>query len=208
MDKTDRILKSLQPRAEIKTPIATDMFIPNLSGDGSHLQKVNADNGVPIGSIQMYGGSTAPTGWFLCNGTWKSKIVYATLYAVIGDTFNNGIWSDSTFKVPDFGGIFPRGAGTQSGDNLKNANGTAFAGVLGTYQNDKMQGHYHSPLSPATNFADVHTAAVGTNYGNVATYSYSTATTGSPTTDTTNGTPRKGAETNPANLGVNFIIKY
>ncbi len=29
-----------------------------------------------------------------------------------------------------------------------------------------------------------------------------------PTTDTSNGTPRTGTETNPANLGLTYIIKY
>jgi hypothetical protein len=33
MSKTDNILKSLRARPEIKVPVATDMFIPNLSGD-------------------------------------------------------------------------------------------------------------------------------------------------------------------------------
>lgn len=35
MDKTAKILKSLAPRAEIKTPIATEIFLPNHSGDHS-----------------------------------------------------------------------------------------------------------------------------------------------------------------------------
>jgi len=35
MDKAEKILKSLQSIPQIQTPIATDMFIPNLSGDHS-----------------------------------------------------------------------------------------------------------------------------------------------------------------------------
>jgi len=109
----------------------------------------------------------------------------------------------TTFNVPDFAGVFPRGAGTST--KLTNANSTAFAGTLGTYQNDKMQGHYHS--------IERTTGGSGYFYNQnlVGGASYSTALTfyrvRAPITDGTNGTPRTGAETNPANLSINFMIK-
>jgi len=42
MDRTDKLLKTLKPRAVELSSIATDMFVPNLSGDitVSHIQEV------------------------------------------------------------------------------------------------------------------------------------------------------------------------
>jgi hypothetical protein len=42
MSKTDNLLKSMKPRPEIKTPIATDMFIPNHSGIKEDINAKNA----------------------------------------------------------------------------------------------------------------------------------------------------------------------
>jgi microcystin-dependent protein len=39
---------------------------------------------VPVGTIAMYGGSTAPTGWLLCDGT--STTGYSTLAGIVGAT--------------------------------------------------------------------------------------------------------------------------
>lgn len=154
---------------------------------------------VPVGSVQMYGGSTAPTGWLLCDGSSLLRAgTYANLYAVISTTFGS---ADAThFNIPDMRGIFPRGAGTSG--KLSNANGVAFSGTLGTYQNDKLQGHYHETDNPMLVQKVTIAVAAGT-YQNMGL-----GVVGDLKTDGTNGTPRKGAETNPANLGVNFIIKY
>ena len=159
---------------------------------------------VPVGTIVMYGAATAPADWLLCDGASLLRAgTYADLFAVIGTTF--GAADGTHFNVPDFRGIFPRGAGTSA--KLTNANGVAFAGVLGTYQNDKMQGHYHNfyysggargTVGP-DNLCDV---------VNVGTGSTTNTRVKEALTDATNGTPRTGTETNPANLSVNFIIKY
>lgn len=39
---------------------------------------------VPVGTIAMYGGASAPTGWLLCNGT--STTGYPTLAGIVGST--------------------------------------------------------------------------------------------------------------------------
>lgn len=166
---------------------------------------------VPAGVIQMYGGSTAPGGWFICDGSAVSRTTYAKLYAAIGTTYGTGDGS-TTFNLPDFRGVFPRGAGTSG--KLTNANGVAFSGTLGTYQNDKMQGHWHDIQGAngtdhllTSSYATGETAN-GNAGGFAAAQNANRVETTSPVTDETNGTPRTGAETNPANLAVNFIIKY
>ncbi len=154
----------------------------------------------PVGSIITYGAASAPTGWILCDGASLLRAgTYAALFAVIGTTF--GSVDGTHFTVPDMRGIFPRGAGTHG--TLTNANSVAFAGTLGTYQNDKMQGHYHQLVGYSND------AVRGAGTYSLFNQNNDTGDhVRSPVTDGTNGTPRTGAETNPANLGLTFIIKY
>ena len=70
----------------------------------------------PIGTINAYGGATAPDGWMLCQGQAISRTDYADLFAVIGTSFGSGDGS-TTFNVPDLRGEFLRGAGTNSHTN-------------------------------------------------------------------------------------------
>lgn len=55
----------------------------------------------PVGEIKMYGGSSAPSGWALCDGTAVSRTTYADLFAVIGTAFGAGDGT-TTFNLPDF----------------------------------------------------------------------------------------------------------
>lgn len=63
---------------------------------------------VPTGSIIAYGGSAAPSEWFLCDGTAKSRTTEAALFAVYGTTFGAGDGS-TTFNLPDLRQRFPLG---------------------------------------------------------------------------------------------------
>lgn len=60
--------------------------------------KQYVDNAVPIGAIIAYGGSVAPTGWHICNGTAHGS---SALQAVIGSA-----------NTPDLSGRFIVGTGT------------------------------------------------------------------------------------------------
>ena len=64
-----------------------------------------------VGSIQMYGGATAPTGWLLCDGSAVSRTTYAKLFEVLGTAYGEGDGS-TTFNVPNFSGRFPIGSAT------------------------------------------------------------------------------------------------
>ena len=59
--------------------------------------------GIPAGTIFPYGGSTAPPGWLLCDGTAVSRTTYARLYGAIGTAYGTGDGS-TTFNVPDMRG--------------------------------------------------------------------------------------------------------
>jgi hypothetical protein len=53
----------------------------------------------PTGTITLYGGTSAPTGWLRCDGSTTSlRSAYPALYAVIGTTY--GTATDTTFKLP------------------------------------------------------------------------------------------------------------
>jgi len=158
----------------------------------------------PAGLIQAYAGSTTPTGYFLCDGAAYSRATYSALFSAIGTTWGAGNGS-TTFNVPDFRGIFLRGVGNHG--TLTKAGGSAFAGgTLGTYANDKLQGHWHSYRDTGGSGAN---AGIASN--NAISGTLQTASSGAinnPISDGTNGTPRTGDETAPASAAVNFIIKY
>lgn len=60
------------------------------------------------GMITMFGGVTAPTGYFICNGMQVSRTTYSALYAILGDSYGSGDGS-TTFNIPDLRGQFTRG---------------------------------------------------------------------------------------------------
>ena len=62
----------------------------------------------PAGIIMPFAGTVAPEHYLFCDGSAVSRTTYATLYAVIGDTFGAGDGS-STFNLPDLGGRVPLG---------------------------------------------------------------------------------------------------
>ena len=151
---------------------------------------------VPAGTVVMYGGATAPAGWLLCDGTAVSRTTYATLFNVLSTTYGTGDGS-STFNVPDARGVFVRGAGSQTISSI------TYTGTRGTTEGDQLQGHYHSIQAANSGgtgaAADTFPYATGTN---------ATGYTRSPSTDGSNGTPRTGSETRPANISLSYIIKF
>ena len=67
----------------------------------------------PVGMIVGFAGSTAPTGWLLCQGQAVSRTTYAKLFSVIGTTFGSGDGS-TTFNLPDARGRVLVGVGESS----------------------------------------------------------------------------------------------
>ena len=62
----------------------------------------------PSGSIIGFGGSSAPTGWLLCDGSAVSRSTYSDLFSAIGTTYGTGNGS-TTFNVPNLKGRMPVG---------------------------------------------------------------------------------------------------
>ncbi len=57
------------------------------------------------GEIRMFGGSVAPTGWQLCDGSLLSAVNYPDLFMLIGNTYGGD--GQTNFAVPDFRGRAP-----------------------------------------------------------------------------------------------------
>ncbi|TFI51012.1 tail fiber protein [Mastigocladus laminosus UU774] len=64
---------------------------------------------MPSGSMVDFAGTTAPSGWLLCNGNSYSTTQYPDLFAVIGYTYGN---DNGNFRVPDTRTRVTRGLGT------------------------------------------------------------------------------------------------
>ena len=87
----------------------------------------------PPGTVQAYAGSTAPSGWLLCDGSAVSRATYANLFAAISTIWGAGDGS-TTFNLPDGRGAVLRGTGTGS------VNGRDKVGpAVGAKQEDQMQ---------------------------------------------------------------------
>lgn len=64
-----------------------------------------------IGSIAMFAGTVAPSGWLLCDGSAVSRSTYPGLFKKIGTTYGQGDGS-TTFNLPDLSGRVLIGAST------------------------------------------------------------------------------------------------
>lgn len=81
------------------------MSVNKVNSDGS-LSRVAGGTlyaDLAVGSIVPFGGSTAPSGFLLCNGQAVSRTSYKELFASIGVAFGSGDGS-TTFNVPDMRG--------------------------------------------------------------------------------------------------------
>lgn len=168
----------------------------------------------PAGTILPYAGTTAPSGYLLCNGSAVSRTTYATLYGVIGSTFGSGDGS-TTFNLPDLRGRFLRGLDSSAGNDPDAGSRTAMTtggntgDNVGSVQGDAFQGfglqgqRYTTTLSDANRLS---TASVSPG-NTLATVVSSTITSSALVNDGTYGTPRISHETRPKNVNVNYIIK-
>ncbi len=149
----------------------------------------------PPGSIIMFGGAAAPTGYLLCDGTSYLQSSHPDLFSAIGTAY--GSVDGTHFNVPDFRGIFPRGVDGGAGNDpdagsrtASNAGGNT-ADNVGSFQSGVFGAHSHD--------AAINGGAGGTlviNSTSISTPSFAVITN-------TVG----GSETRPINLYVNFIIK-
>lgn len=152
----------------------------------------------PVGSIQAYGGTTAPLGWLLCQGQAVSRTTYAELFAVIGTAFGTGDGS-TTFNLPDLRESVPKGTGLTSNSNyhLNNNGGLN----VGEFIDDRLQGHRHSIPNGFDGSSEGSAERGDGRHGN------SIHSTLPEQYSADYGTPRIGSTTEVKAVGVNYIIK-
>ena len=158
---------------------------------------------MPVGAVLPYAGSTPPDGWLLCNGDAKSRIEFADLFEVLGETFGEGDGS-TTFNLPNLQGVSPTGVGTSAPMPLTGNIKTGPA--LGEVREDQMQGHWHS-IQNSNGSGD---AAGGSTRNTIHNPNGGPQTNQvrQPVTDNANGLPRVGPYTHGPEIGLNFVIKY
>lgn len=119
----------------------------------------------------------------------------------------HGIANSTTFKIPDARGLVMVGAGAHG--TMTRASGTAYnGGLAGATRNDQMQGHQHYFDEDRTLNKRIGVTGGGAN----AVFADSAVGTGTmktttPIADSTNGTPRTGDETRPAEIAALVCIK-
>ena len=176
---------------------------------------------IPLGTVMSFAGpcDIDPPGWLLCDGRYlliDENNKYFRLYQTIGKRWGtNDI--ETVFRIPDMRGRFIRGADPiglndpDFGDRRKlNDDGTLSNNlaeeVLGSYQDDAFQGHWHNWTSGmGGNYTGQlyssydHDHNPGKSYNNLVR---------DPVSDGNNETPRTSRETRSKNAAMNFIIKY
>jgi microcystin-dependent protein len=117
--------------------------------------------GVASGVISQFAGSTAPTGYLLCEGQSVSTTTYADLFAVIGYTYGG---SGSSFAIPNLKGRIPVGRdSTQTEFDVLGESGGAKTVPLAVAN---IPGHTHSGTTGTVSSDHSHTitiAAVGSH---------------------------------------------
>ena len=120
--------------------------------DGTEWVSANITQ-VPIGTIAPYGGSSAPTGWLLCDGLAVSRTTYSDLYAAIGNAWGYGD-NSTTFNLPDLRGRFLRGVDAGTGRDpdaatrlISNTGGNT-GDAVGTIESQALLAHNHAITDP------------------------------------------------------------
>lgn len=87
-----------QATSDSSTKLATTAFVNNA---------MSSFAAIPSGVILPFGGSSAPTGFLMCDGSAVSRTTYADLFDVIGTTYGSGDGS-TTFNLPNLSsGVLP-----------------------------------------------------------------------------------------------------
>tara|TARA_R110000851_G_scaffold169312_4_gene315474 strand:+ start:1950 stop:2768 length:819 start_codon:yes stop_codon:yes gene_type:complete len=159
----------------------------------------------PVGAVIPYAGTSAPTGWLICDGTEKDSVsdtTLADLYTAIGTRYGGS--SASAFNLPDMRG---RVAVAADGDAARMASNDAAGESGGTELHTltvaEMPAHAH----------DVNTGTAANNVNGIPGNAPKGSDTGSPTVSAyTDGALTKGSDTphnnmQPYQVVDNYIIK-
>jgi microcystin-dependent protein len=188
-----------------QTILGISAFIKTLLDDAdAATARATLGIGDDAGIIKMYGGSTAPLGYLLCDGASYLQADYAALFAVIGTTYGS---ADGThFNVPDLQGRVPIGVGTGTGGGAAGTGKPTGGSALTAVARARWKGEETHQLSTAELASHTHSLSVlgDTGPGQLV------AGTGQATQNVSaTGSAGSGTAHNIIQpvMGVNFIIK-
>lgn len=175
--------------ANVDTAISNILVGTSVVANATHA--ITADNLTtpivvsPIGAIIMWGSTTIPTHYMECNGATLPRT--HALFALYGTTWGIGD-GVTTFNIPDFRGIFPRG--------WDHGRGVDAGRTLGSFQEDELESHTHGyTITRAFDAGGIIPPYIGGGQN-----SFNTATTGQIANT-------GGVETRPKNNALIFLIK-
>lgn len=201
------------------TQLATDAVITAKIQDGAvtaaKLDAAAVSVLMPSGSLMPYAGSSAPTGYLLCDGAAISRSTYSALFALVGTTYGAGDGS-STFNIPDLRGRVIAGQddmGGSSANRLTGLTGGVDGDVLGgsggaethTLATSELPAHDHDI---DTAFKNNSTNGVAGNYPTGTNVSSPSGAQLSANTNSIKNTGGGGAHNNvQPTIILNYIIK-
>jgi microcystin-dependent protein len=161
--------------------------------------------------IVAFAGSSAPSGWALCDGAEVSQTTYSQLFGRIGTTWNTctnpltgsayGAPAGGNFRLPDLRGTFLRGVGDFA-DATKDT-------LLAGWQDNQNLSHTHTlgrlVEEPTQDEVVIDFAGSGAVQKRTLT-----AGTGTPTAYdrlSINIAASGATESRPQNVGINYLIK-
>lgn len=142
----------------------------------------------PIGTIIMASSdlmvsSYVPTNYLPCNGAAVSRTTYSNLFNLLNIAYGSGNGS-TTFNVPDFRGLFPRGKDDGRGIDPNRS--------LGSFQDMSIQSHSHFISIQNETLAGGGSVLPCNRPGGIQV----------------NTNAVGGTETRPKNIAIHFLIKY
>ena len=147
------------------------------------------------GLITPYGGSSAPSGWLIADGSAVSRTTYAALFAIIGTVFGSGDGS-TTFNLPNLKGRVP--VGKDSGQTEFDVVGETGGAKTHTLTTTEMPAHTHA----------FSIFAVGSSNGVHVAAASGTIVSGPTTNDSNVSTGGGGAHNNlQPYIALNYLIK-
>lgn len=147
-------------------------------------RKAYVDSILPVGIIQPFAGSVAPSSsWLFCQGQAVSRSTYAGLFSVVGTAYGAGDGS-TTFNLPNLQGRIP--VGRDAGQTEFDVLGETGGAKTHTLVVGEMPSHGHS-VAVQDNGSDLVTRLASFVNGGFAAGTVSTAF--SPTALVMTGTP-------------------
>jgi microcystin-dependent protein len=215
----------------IYRPTADDVTVDPTGGTGLYKatkeEFVDSLPTIPVGTVQMYAGTTVPDGWFICDGEPKLIADYGKLRTALGydsadpttwyfgDPSDRGYNPNLYFSIPDYRGRMPVGLGLPGGANrITDAAVETLGGIGGndevTINSNNLPDHTHDLRSDSGD--QFYATAVATYSGTgVSSTDGDTVGTGSRLENSggiTSGTANAALNIVNPFVSINFIIYH